>query len=188
MNVRWVCLAASAVVCLGGLGQANAASLEGHTLRATTWSVWPHGSIPIFAQAEFVVGPDVEAIDFDGYLVLDIDVSDTTMRITASIDREANRDPQYLTFDDVDGTIPRFAEVTVNPATTWDEFDPGRVYFYPNHFGVWVSRLSTVAGQQISLDIVTMLPEPAGWLLAALAMSGVAATANRGRCRAPHVR
>jgi formylglycine-generating enzyme required for sulfatase activity len=153
--------------------------MEGQVLRSTTWSIWPHGTWPVFNVADYTVSPIVELIDFHGFL--DIDVSDTNILITASVDRPAAFDPQVLDFEDINRTIPRFVGVTVNPATTWEGFEQGRAFFDANRIGVSISQLSAVAGQQISLDIATMVPEPAAGALAVLALAAMAAAVRRNR-------
>jgi hypothetical protein len=175
MNVRLICLTTGVLICLAVL-PAHAAVMDGQVLQSTMRSSFapPHGPVYnlIFAQSNFVVGPAVELINFGEFL--DIDVSDSNILIVASIDRAATSDPQMLNFVDANGTIPRFVSATINPLTTvWDGFEQSRVFVQPNSIGVYIGGLAATSGQQVSLDVLTMIPEPAAGTLAVLAIAAL---------------
>jgi hypothetical protein len=121
-----------------------------------------------------VVGPGIELVDFgfdiglDYPLVLnkiDIDFSDTNILITSR--STGGFGPTVsIDFQDVYGTIPRFTDVTINPATNWTGFDSSHFHFHPNSINLRLDDTEGFEGEQISLDITAIIPEPATWLLA----------------------
>jgi hypothetical protein len=178
VNGRWISRAAGVAVCLAVAAPANAAVMEGRFLRSITSSVWPNGG-ENFEQTDYLVGPTVELHDFSGYL--DIDVSDTNILITASKDRPSVPDPQSLLFGDLNRDIPNFVYVTVNPMTTWDGFDQGRVIVRPNEIYVKINSLAAISGQKISLDVYITVPEPGSLTLLGFAAFGAVRMARRDR-------
>jgi hypothetical protein len=95
----------------------------------------------------------------DNYI--DIDFSDTNILITF-VNGRPLQDLPWLTllrFEDALGTIPRFTSVTFNPLeTTWPGYDYSP-QVDPNSFAIGLRGGSP--GAQISVDITTMIPEPA---------------------------
>lgn len=103
---------------------------------------------------------------------LSIDFSDTNILITFVSGQDSFQSIGWfygIGFEDALGTIPRFTSATFNPVeTTW----PGYNYspqVDPNSFRIGLRGGSP--GDQISLDITTMIPEPAtgGLMLVSIA-------------------
>jgi hypothetical protein len=149
----------------------HAEILDGQTVLTELSKHYPHG-IGDTRSFYSVVGPGTELTG----IPIDVDFSDTNILITTrwNIGIGGVQD-MGVTFWDANGTIPRFTSVTVNPATTWPGFTPGPLtYFGPNSIYVTLEALGgpyALAGDQISLDLTAMIPEPASWMLVMMAIS-----------------
>jgi hypothetical protein len=144
-------------------GHVSAAILEGQTVSTFADYYDIRGQHIIFGADDVVVGPGVELPTY--FLI--IDFSDTNILITSPIDQSSGWPPYgTLHFIDTYGTIPRFTSATINPATNWDGI--GLDYLggvAPNMISLGVPH-RVAAGQQISIDITAMVPEPATLALA----------------------
>ena len=161
-----------ALACLAMIwqGQAAAALLDGQTVETTNF----HGTAPdataIIGPELRVVGPGVELVNFGWLDFLNVNFSDTNILITLATDQPLGFF-EVIRFFDVNGTIPAFTGISVNPATNYAGFDASRISFDSDVIALSLTGLSGLQGQQISLDLVggaTPVPvhEPATiWLL-----------------------
>jgi hypothetical protein len=174
--------AAFALAFLTTASPVQAEILEGHILTTRLFAIFPHGVTDEY-KVESVVGPGTE---ITGLIVgLDFDFSDTNVLVTSTTDFVISAEPLIsLSFEDAHGTIPRFTGVTVNPATTWPGVTPSTPYnnFEPNKIFINLRPgLQLRKGDQLSLDITAIIPEPA---TAGLLLVGVAfMVVRRGRIR-----
>jgi hypothetical protein len=156
-------VAALTMVFLATTSTVRADVLDGQTVRTTVTWIY-HNFPPTIYSFDRVVGPETELMNqhippTDNYI--DIDFSDTNILIKFVSGRGFQDPPGFtlLGFEDALGTIPRFTSVTFNPVeTTW----PGYNYsprVDPNSFSIGLRGGSP--GAQISVDISTMIPEPA---------------------------
>jgi hypothetical protein len=159
--------AAFLILILTTTGQMSAAILEGQTVSTLADAYDMRGQHLIFGGADAVVGPGVELPTFGNPSFLIIDFSDENILITSPIDQSSWGGPHMtLQFIDTNATIPRFMSATVNPATNWDGFGAESVFVAPNRISLAMPYKLGLAGQQISLDITAMVPEPATLVLA----------------------
>jgi hypothetical protein len=165
-------VAALALLVLGATSSVQAEILDGQAVLTEFSMYYPHGKGDTWSLYR-VVGPGTEITVAAG-IAIEVDFSDTNILIT-SLGTISDFGAQNMSveFWDANGTIPRFTSVTVNPATTWPGFTPGQsTFFGPNFIDVYLNGPpSAVAGQQISLDLTAMIPEPATWMLVAMAIS-----------------
>jgi hypothetical protein len=128
---------------------------------------------------DFVVGPNVEVMGF-GYRadqpplppLVDIDVSDTQIRMTLVMDQpQAVR--EILEYIDANNTIASLAKTKMNPATNWAGFQSGSVDASEGLINVPVSGLHGLQGQFILLDVI---PEPAAGVLLLIGLTALASS------------
>jgi len=143
------------LVLLAGIGAvpvAGAELLQGKTVSTTS----NHGSSPdkstFFGPEESVVGPDIELVDFGFSGFLNIDYSDTNIRITANSDQPFGY-WETVQVSDVTETIADFTSVTINPETNWAGFSEARIVVSPESISVNLGSLNGLQGQVISLDV-----------------------------------
>ena len=163
-----------AAACLAVItpGQAAAALLDGQTVETTNF----HGTAPdatvIIGPELRTVGPGVELVNFGWSGFLTIDFSDTNILITLATDQPFGFF-EVLRFFDVNGTIPAFTDISVNPATNYAGFNASLISeFDSDVIALNLTGLNGLQGQQISLDLTAAAPvpvhEPATlWLLVA---------------------
>lgn len=115
----------------------------------------------IFGPVISVVGPGVELRNFGATVfvngqptsgIVDIDFSATNIRITLTRDQPAGFF-DVLRFSDADGTIPAFADVRLNPTTSYPGFTASRVRTEPDTIDVNLTGLHGSRGQEVSLDL-----------------------------------
>jgi hypothetical protein len=163
---------------------ARGALLEGATMSVVITHI-PNifDPVDLIDSGEFVVGPGVELINFGandfpprpGFM--NIDISDTQILITASIDQPLAYE-DILTFKDQSDTIPFITSISVDPSTDWAGFTPSLVTGGGDFFiNVNISELTALQGQKILLNLT---PEPAAALLLAVACPALV-TAHRRR-------
>lgn len=129
-----------------------------------------------------IVGPGVEVEDLGSKIIqatpviIDIDISDTQILITA-----VNNQP--LSFKDdleinvLTPTAPQITGVKVNPATNWPGFTKDFTFTSAGrNIYVTLGSLTASQGAQILLDVV---PEPAAGGLALCAAAGLTAIRRR---------
>jgi hypothetical protein len=168
------------LVMLAATPPVQAEILEGHIVRSCIILDNLHGPPNEFIF-DSVVGPGTEITSRMGFFHLDIDLSDTNILITSSEDWVTGLyGTPTVRFTDAYGTIPRFTGLTLNPATNW----PGSIFysFEPNWIRVSFASFPGAhvrQGDQVSLDITAIIPEPATWLLAAVATSFLAPRRKR---------
>lgn len=155
----------------------SAGLLEGDTIQTTY--LYPNTSTIYSGPVNSVVGPGLELTNFAG--VVNIDFSDTNILITLTRNAGINNVAfDGLRFFDVNGAIPSFTSVTLDPSTNYAGMTQSRVTFDANTIFVNVEDLPGLKGQTISLDIsaASSAPEPEGFALLGL---GLAALALRRR-------
>jgi len=179
------CVVGLLMASAGAVGSARAALLEGKVVTVDLIRQPTAGGPQAGAStAPFVVGTGVELTNFGETVspillppLVNIDFSDRQILITLVMDQPlAFQERLQITGDPL--TFPFFSNLTrvsVNPATNWAGFVPGRVVL-GRVLSVNLSELSGLQGQQILLDVV---PEPAAAGLMALAVGTVAATRRR---------
>jgi hypothetical protein len=167
---------------------ADAALLEGKLLRANLLHRTTPTSITNGPEREAVVGPGVEFPEFGQQInpealpaLVDIDISDTQIRLTLLIDQPPADQEIIRLFDVNDSNDFRDRNLKLNPATTWAGMNEFLVSGGNNVVHFVLTELSGLAGQQILVDVV---PEPATSLLTlAGAVAGAAAhRRRRGNC------
>lgn len=150
MNWRPVFIVLVGVIA--GVPVAGAELLQGKTVSTSA----NHGSSPdkstFFGPEESVVGPDIELVNFGFSGFLNIDYSDTNIRITANSDQPFGywETVQVL---DVTETIADFTSVTVNPETDWAGFSAARIAVSPESITINLGSLNGLQGQVVSLDV-----------------------------------
>jgi hypothetical protein len=167
-------VATFALLVLGATPSVRAEVLEGHTVATTYVGNFPHNIPPAIAgPVNSVVGPTTELTDFRG---LEVDFSDTSILITR-LTGFVTFYVDYLIFEDAFGTIPRFTAVSLNPASTWEGFGSSGIHVEANRIRLTMPPDPfgdpDKAGQQISLDLTGMIPEPSTLLLGAMASAGL---------------
>ena len=166
----------------------EAALLDGQTVEATDF----HGTAPdqttIIGPVNRVVGPGVELTNFGFGDFVNIDFSDTSILITLMIDQPFGFF-EILRFFDVNGTIPAFTGVTVNPATNWTDFDPAGISFNSDRIDVPLPQ-GGLQGQQILLNLIggtnggNGVSEPPAYLLVGLGVLSMLGIASGRRKKA----
>jgi len=143
------------LVLLAGIGSvpvAGAELLQGKTVSTTS----NHGSSPdkstFFGPEESVVGPAIELVEFGFGGFLNIDYSDTNIRITANSDQPFGY-WETVQLSDVTETIADFTAVTINPETNWAGFSEARLGVSPESITINLGSLNGLQGQIISLDV-----------------------------------
>jgi hypothetical protein len=151
-----------AVACLAIIsqGQAVAALLDGQTVETTNF----HGTAPdataIIGPELRVVGPGVELVSFGWLDFLNIDFSDTNILISLATDQPLGFF-EVIRFFDVNGTIPAFTGISVNPATNYAGFNASLISeFDSDVIALNLTGLNGLQGQQISLDLNGATPVP----------------------------
>jgi len=157
-------------------GQSVIPILEGQTLQTLNFhGTAPDVTLPIGPE-DTVVGPGVELTSFGWSGFVNIDFSDTHILITAATDQPFGYF-ETLRFSDVNGTIPDFSSVSLNPSTDWAGFQASGVSLVnPDVIDVNLTALNGLQGQTISMDI-TAVPEPVSTIIVGLMLLGVAARA-----------
>jgi len=84
---------------------------------------------------------------------------------------------------DVNGTIPTFTSVTIDPASNMFGFNASRITFDANNIYVNWNGLNYDVNTVVKLNINSAVPEPANWALMIAGFSLVGAAARR-RCTA----
>jgi hypothetical protein len=157
-------VAVLAMLYLAPTSMAQAEIFDGQTVRTNFITVFHLDPNALVFPFDVVVGPETEIVNkyfpASQDRFFSIDFSDTNILITFVSGRPFTLDPIHsINFQDAFGTIPRFTSVTFNPVeTTW----PGYNYsprVDPNSFSIGLRGGSP--GAQISVDISTMIPEPA---------------------------
>lgn len=137
---------------IGGVSVAGAELLQGKTITTSA----NHGSSPdkstFFGPEESVVGQDVELVDFGFAGFLNIDYSDTNIRITANSDQPFGY-WETVQVSDAAQTIADFTSVSINPETNWDGFSDARIVVSPDSITINLGSLNGLQGQIVSLDI-----------------------------------
>jgi hypothetical protein len=172
-------IAAVAVVLIAVSAPARAATLEGQTVTTRMTTAWPHGLPTPSHLSKRVVGPGTEIMD--DFFQLDVDFSDTNILITNRQVIGWDNSVLYVSFQDTYAAIPRFTEIAINPATNWNGFDSSRLSFGPNDIFLDLTDTGALMGEQISLDITAIIPEPATWVLAAVASAYLGLRRRRSR-------
>ena len=150
-----------AVACLAMISQGPAAALlEGQTVETTSF----HGTAPdattIIGPESRVVGAGIELVNFGWEGFLNIDFSDTNILITLATDQPFGFF-EVLRFFDVNGTIPAFTSISVNPDTNYAGFNASLISeFDSDVIALNLTGLNGLQGQQISLDLNRASPVP----------------------------
>ena len=159
-------VAAASVIVFATDTSARAAFLEGHLMQVgiNFRPLQDPGSQPFGDHKSVTVGPEVELPGFGKVLdpptepLVDVDIADESIRITLVRDQPTDLQ-MWMTFSDVQQSIPPMTNVTVDPQTTWAGFDQSHVG--PDHLQVITlvfDLLAGLNGQQVYLNV---LPEPA---------------------------
>ena len=129
-----------------------AGTLTGHTVSSTDFHGFAPDQTGSYGPLDSVVGEGLELnkVFFAGFA--SVDFSGDTLRIVAEIDQPFGY-LEVLRFADKDGTISRFASVSVDPATDYDGFDASRLSVTADAIDVNLTALSGRRGQQIVLRI-----------------------------------
>ena len=150
--MNWRAVALVLLAWIVSMSTAGAQLLQGKTVS----TIANHGSSPdkstVFGPVESVVGPDIELIDFgfDGFL--EIDYSDTNIRITASSDQPFGY-WETVQVSDVTDSIADFTSVSINPETNWAGFSDARIIVSPDSITINLGSLKGLQGQIVSLDV-----------------------------------
>jgi hypothetical protein len=161
MDIRLNTIAAAlALALLTSASSIAGEILDGQTVATRFELFFPHSIPPqIGGNVYSVVGPGTELMDFGG---VDVDFSDTKILITSLTGDFPGGYVTDLVFQDTFRTIPRFIDVTLNPASTWAGHG---IHFDANQIRVNLADAFHTdrfeAGQYISLDLTGMIPEPA---------------------------
>ena len=157
----------------------SAALLDGQTVQTTY--LFPTTSTVFSGPVNSVVGPGVELPNFAG--LANIDISDTNVTITLTRNANVNTVAfDGIRFTDVNGTIPQFTNVILNPATNYAGFDVSRITFSTTDIFVNLANLPGLSGQLISIDFeggTSSVPEPGTAGLILLGTSVLAARVGR---------
>ena len=160
--MRHTALKCFAVACLAMISQgpATAALLDSQTIQTTDF----HGTAPdttaMIGPESSVVGPVTELMSFGWLGFLNIDFSDTNILISAATDQPFGF-LEVIRFFDVNGTIPAFTGISVNPSTNYAGFDASRISFFDSdRIDINLTGLIGLQGQQISLDLNGAAPVP----------------------------
>ena len=136
---------------------AAADTLIGHTMAVIDY----HGTAPdmtvIIGPLNAVVGDGVEFTGAFASGFATIDLSDTVIRITAESDQPFGYFEE-LRFFDANGTITRFASVSVDPATNYAGFNSSRIHVDGEFIDVNLTGLAGKRGEQIVLRVGFALP------------------------------
>jgi hypothetical protein len=170
------------------MSSANGALLEGKTLAADYLTNAGGGAPITISSNPFIVGPQVELIDFGGHdgvppflpPQFDVDVADTSVLVTLVNDLPSSS-TAILRLVDVLLDINQFSGESINPETSLPGFTASRARAFGNTITFTLSNLSGVAGQVISIN-VRAIPEPATSVLGATAIViGLARSRRVGR-------
>lgn len=180
----WLSLAASvALIGLPALAEATP-TLFGQTVRVTY--EYPTVGVLYYlgGPADVVVGSGSELLNFAAFA--DIDLSDNQIVITARRNAGSNAEQfDGFHFYDILTSIPAFATVSLNPATTYAGLGPSNLFFDADNIYVNVVGLPGLSGQSIVIDVnadvTAPVPEPSTLVLLG---AGLIAGARRLRSRA----
>ena len=158
----------------------------------------PGGTPWVYGTWTSVVGSGTEFIGvypcWNGTSCIDVDLSDTN--ILATMHYPANEPGDFTRWDfngirilDVNGTIPAFISVAINPATNMIGFDASRITFDSDNIWVNWQGLYGRSDTVVSLDVTgapvddggSAVPEPASLLLFGSGMVGLGVRAWRKR-------
>lgn len=175
---------------VAALSPAQGAFLNGNTVRVDYLFPTVADSIGDPALNRIaVVGSGVEFIDFLNLDFLDVDITDTGLRLSFS-KTAAGGSPAFsgIRLSDINSTIAAFTSVTVKPTTTLSGFGTSNVTFDSDNVFVNLSGLNPIQGNLIDININASsidptaidVPEPAS-VFTALSALGVVLLARRRR-------
>jgi hypothetical protein len=116
-----------------------------------------------------------------------VDFSDTNILITAVANNVGETTGTFhgLRFLDLNGTIPAFTGVTINPTTNFAGFTGTLIDFDDDNILVNLANLPGLQGQVISLDLAAdgdvVIPEPGAFVLMVSGFAGLAMASRRRR-------
>jgi hypothetical protein len=167
-TMSYLFAAALAIFVLFPAPTVQAEILDGQIVRTRIVAPFPHGLTGPDISVDSTVGPGTEIMS--DIFHLDVDLSDSNILITNRNLGDAVYFAQ-IEFKDAFGTIPRFTSVNVNPASTWPGYTSSTdISFNANSIFLFLVPSEGSNGQQLSLDLTAMIPEPATWVLAAVSV------------------
>lgn len=133
------------------------------------------GTVYAGNSTSFAVGDGVELAGLygpDSHAT--VDVSDTNILIDYYSSANWSNDATFNGFRiyDINGTLPDFTSVTINPTTNMPGLDAGRISFDANNIWVNWQGLIATSNTVVSLDVSTV-PEPGSATLIILGLGAL---------------
>jgi hypothetical protein len=165
----------------------HAAVLDGQTLGyvynyPTIGTFYPPDR-PAPYPSSVVVGPGIEIPNIVDNIA-SLDISDTNLRLNFGSNGNFGGGVPFNGFilTDINGTIPDFASITINSATTLAGFDSSRLFIDANTIRVNFVGLPFQTNDILSLDIAAV-PEPETVALLGLGLLGMTAVRRKSAKR-----